>query len=280
VDDAYQLENVPLFKNIPSDQLEPLRKASVHQVYGAGAPIFRQGDIPKFMYIVERGLVDIILPTMSEDVTLASFEAGSFFGELAVFDHQPRTATARAATDTELLCIPHEVIADLVERHPAAAKQFMSVIIERLRSADEMLSRHIRNINEVADEKMSMGERIADHVAKFGGSWTFIILFWVFLAVWMLVNTTWILSAPPDPYPYIFLNLILSCIAALQAPVIMMSQNRQAAKDRLQVDQDYQVNIKAEFAIQQLHRKLDEMRAGLIQHRHAETEHWRKADRA
>ena len=279
MDDAYQLENVPLFRNIPSSQLEPLREAAVRERYSSGAAIFRQGDIPKHLYIVERGIVDIVLPTMSDDIILATFEAGSFFGELAVFDHQPRTATARAAADTELTCIPHEVIADLVERHPAAAKQFMSVIIERLRSADEMLSRHIRNINEVADEKMSMGERIADLVARFGGSWTFIICFWLFLALWMLVNTAWFLAAPPDPYPYIFLNLILSCIAALQAPVIMMSQNRQAAKDRLQADQDYQVNIKAEFAIQQLHRKLDEMRAGLIQHRHAETEHWRKSER-
>jgi CRP/FNR family cyclic AMP-dependent transcriptional regulator len=280
MNDAYQLENVPLFRNVSSSHLEPLREAAVRQAYSGGAAIFRQGDIPKYLYIVERGIVDIVLPTMSDDITLASFEAGSFFGELAVFDHQPRTATARAAGDTDLICIPHEVIAELIEHHPAAAKQFMSVIIERLRSADEMLSRHIRNINQVADEKMSMGERIADLVARFGGSWTFIISFWLFLAVWMIVNTLWILAAPPDPYPYIFLNLILSCIAALQAPVIMMSQNRQAAKDRLQADQDYQVNIKAEFAIQQLHRKLDEMRAGLIQHRHAETEHWRNSDRA
>ena len=216
---------------------------------------------------------------MSDDVTSASFEAGTFFGELAVFDHQPRTATARVAVDTHLICIPLEAIADLIERHPTAAKQFMSVVIERLRGADELLARHIRNINEVADEKMTLGERIADLVARFGGSWTFIILFWVFLALWMIVNTAWILAAPADPYPYIFLNLILSCIAALQAPVIMMSQNRQASKDRLQADQDYQVNIKAEFAIQQLHRKLDEMRASSMQHRHAETEHWRKGER-
>jgi uncharacterized membrane protein len=279
MNDVYQLENVPLFRNIPPSQLEPLRDAAVRQVYSSAAAIFRQGDIPKYLYIVERGIVDIVLPTMSNDITLASFEAGSFFGELAVFDHQPRTATARAAADTDLTCIPLEVIADLIERHPAAAKQFMSVIIERLRGADEMLSRHIRNVNQIADEKMSIGERIADLVARFGGSWTFIISFWLFLALWMIVNTAWILAGPPDPYPYIFLNLILSCIAALQAPVIMMSQNRQAAKDRLQADQDYQVNFKAEFAIQQLHRKLDEMRAGLIQHRHAETEHWRKAER-
>ena len=93
-----------------------------------------------------------------------------------------------------------------------------------------------------------------------------------------MTGAAWLLAAPPDPYPYIFLNLILSCIAALQAPVIMMSQNRQAAKDRLQADQDFAVNIKAEFAIQQLHRKLDEMRAGLIQHRHAEAEQWRRSE--
>jgi CRP/FNR family cyclic AMP-dependent transcriptional regulator len=277
--ETYELESVPIFRNIPASQLEPLRAAAVRQAYSSGAAIFRQADVPRYLYIVERGTVDIVLPTMTDDITLASFEAGSFFGELAVFDHQPRTATALAATDADLICIPLEAVADLIERHPTAAKQFMSVVIGRLRGADEMLSRHIRNINEVADQKMTMGERVADIVARFGGSWTFIICFWLFLALWMLVNTAWILAAPPDPYPYIFLNLILSCIAALQAPVIMMSQNRQAAKDRLQADQDYQVNIKAEFAIQQLHRKLDEMRASLLLHRHAETEHWRKLER-
>ena len=277
MDDDYRFEDVPLFRNVPPGQLAPLRDAATRQAYHSGAPIFRQGDIPKYLYIVERGTVDIVLPTMSEDdVTLATFETGSFFGELAVFDHQPRTAGARAVTDTNLILIPLYVIADVLEHHPAAAKQFMSVIIERLRGADEMLSRHIRNVNEIADQKMTLGERVADNVARFGGSWTFIITFGVFLAVWMGVNTTWLLTQPPDPFPYIFLNLILSCIAALQAPVIMMSQNRQASKDRLQADQDYQVNIKAELAIQQLHRKVDEMRASLNQHRQAELEHWRK----
>jgi len=217
---------------------------------------------------------------VADDITVATFEAGSFFGELGVFDNEPRTATARAIVDTSLICVPVNAMADLIENHPGAARQFMSVIIERLRSADEMLSRlKLRNVNEIADEKMSFGERIADLVARFGGSWTFIISFGVFLGIWMAVNTAWIMNAPPDPFPYIFLNLILSCLAALQAPVIMMSQNRQASKDRLQADQDYQVNIKAEFAIQQLHRKLDEMRASLTQHRRAELEHWRQNPR-
>jgi uncharacterized membrane protein len=264
MDESYPLEQLPVFRNVPADQLLPLRQAATHQRYSAGASIFRQGDIPKYFYVVASGAVDIVIPAVADDVIAATFEAGSFFGELGVFDKQPRTATARAEMDTDLVCIPLDAVADLLEYHPNAAKQFMSVIIERLRSADEMLSRlHLRNVNEIADEKMTFGERVADIVARFGGSWTFIIWFGVFLLAWMGVNTAILLANPPDPFPYIFLNLILSCLAALQAPVIMMSQNRQASKDRLQADQDYQVNIKAEFAIQQLHRKLDEMRAAM-----------------
>jgi CRP/FNR family transcriptional regulator, cyclic AMP receptor protein len=125
---------------------------------------------------------------------------------------------------------------------------------------------------------MTMGNHIADEVARFGGSWTFIISFGCVLAVYTAINV-WLGRQAWDPYPFILLNLFLSMLASVQAPVIMMSQNRQASKDRLQADQDYQVNIKAEFAIQQLHRKLDEMRASLMQHRRAELEHWQRTDR-
>jgi len=261
---AIEIERLPIFRNVPAEQLEPLRRSATRLTFMGGAGIFRQGDIPQYLYIVESGEVDIVLPAVGDDIIAATFETGSFFGELGVFDNQPRTATARATRETQLILVPLAALAELIENHPPAARQFMSVVIERLRRTDEMLSRlQIRNINEVADEKMTFGERIADMVARFGGSWTFIIWFGVFLLAWMGINTAILLAAPPDPFPYIFLNLILSCLAALQAPVIMMSQNRQAAKDRLQADQDYRVNIKAEFAIQQLHRKIDEMRASL-----------------
>ena len=268
MDESFDLEQLPIFRNVPAELLAPLQKASARLTFLGNAAIFRQGDIPQHLYIVESGSVDIVLPAVADEIIAATFEAGSFFGELGVFDNQPRTATARATCETRLICVPLAAVADLIENHPPATKQFMSVVIERLRRADELLSRlQIRNINEVADEKMTFGERVADMVARFGGSWTFIIWFGVFLLAWMGVNTAWLLAQPPDPFPYIFLNLILSCLAALQAPVIMMSQNRQAAKDRLQADQDYRVNIKAEFAIQQLHRKVDELRASLSHHR-------------
>jgi uncharacterized membrane protein len=274
--DQDSLQDVPLFRNVPAELLRPLRDAAVRQVYAAGAPIFTKGDRPEYLYIVERGVVDIVLPTLSDTVILATFEAGSFFGELAVFDRQPRTASAIAMTEAELTCIPHDAVAELVECHPAAAKQFISTIVARLRSADEMLSRHMRNVNEIVDEKMTFAERVADMVARFGGSWTFIMSFGAFLVLWMTVNAAWFWASPMDPYPYIFLNLILSCLAAIQAPVIMMSQNRQAAKDRLQADLEYQVNVKAEFAIQQLHHKVDEMRASMNLHRQADLERLRR----
>lgn len=266
--ETYPLETIPLFLNLPEAQLEPLREAALRHVYKSGEAIFNQGDLPEFLYIVEEGAVDIVLPGRGEEITLASFEAGSFFGELGVFDNEPRTATGRAAAETSLISIPLRVVATLLDNYPPAARRFVSVVIQRLRGADELLSRlQIRNVNDMADERMTFGTRVAELVARFGGSWTFIICFAAFLLLWAGVNSAYFSAHPLDPYPYIFLNLILSCIAALQAPVILMSQNRQAAKDRLQADQDFQINVKAEFAVQQLHRKLDELRSALIQRR-------------
>ena len=114
-----------------------------------------------------------------------------------------------------------------------------------------------RNINSQFERKLTFGERLADLVASFGGSWKFIILFAIVLALWIGLNTTQLLFRTFDPYPYILLNLCLSCLAAIQAPVIMMSQNRKEAKDRLRAEHDYKVNLKAELQIRQLHEKID-----------------------
>jgi uncharacterized membrane protein len=256
--DIDAVEDIPLFSQMPSEQLDVLARSAERRIYEAGDAIFRQGDMPEFLYAVESGAVEIVLPTRGEEIILASFEAGSFFGELGLFDSQRRTANARATARTSLLCVPLAVIASLVDRHPATARHFMGVIIQRLRSADELLSRlQIRNVNDLVDARMTFGERVADMVARFGGSWTFIICFGVFLAAWMAVNSVFLLARAPDPYPYIFLNLILSCIAALQAPIIMMSQNRQDKKDRLRGELDYDVNRRAETEIQGLAHKIN-----------------------
>jgi uncharacterized membrane protein len=139
-----------------------------------------------------------------------------------------------------------------VEQMPARERRVIEQIAQRLQVS--------RNINREFVDTRTFGQRLADQVAEFGGSWTFIILFGFFLLVWALVNSTLLMAHPVDPFPYIFLNLILSMIAALQAPVIMMSQNRQAARDRLAAANDYEVNLKAELEIMGLHEKFDYMR--------------------
>ena len=116
-----------------------------------------------------------------------------------------------------------------------------------------------KNIDTEFEGEWTLGERLADRIATFGGSWTFLIVFGFFLALWIGVNSFILYAHPPDPYPYILLNLILSCLAAIQAPIIMMSQNRQEAKDRLRSQHDYQVNLKAELEIRHLHEKLDHL---------------------
>jgi uncharacterized membrane protein len=120
----------------------------------------------------------------------------------------------------------------------------------------ELLS---RNVDAQFEQEWSLGERLADRIAVFGGSWTFLIAFGAFLALWIAMNSLVLFRRPPDPYPFILLNLVLSCLAAVQAPIIMMSQNRQEAKDRLRSQHDYQVNLKAELEIRQLHEKIDHL---------------------
>lgn len=116
-----------------------------------------------------------------------------------------------------------------------------------------------KNVENQLDQNWTLGERLADKIAIFGGSWAFLMCFATFLAIWIIVNTVVMVTHPADPYPFILLNLILSCIAAIQAPVIMMSQNRQEAKDRLRSQNDYKINLKAELEIQHLNEKLDHL---------------------
>src|SRR5512143_3291024 len=135
------------------------------------------------------------------------------------------------------------------EKLPPAAQDVLKSMGEQ-----KLLS---RNVDVEIEQKYTFGERLADRIAAFGGSWTFIIIFGAVLLVWITINSIALMSRPFDPYPYILLNMVLSCLAALQAPVIMMSQNRQEAKDRIRADHDYRVNLKAEIEIQQLHEKMD-----------------------
>ncbi len=148
-----------------------------------------------------------------------------------------------------------EYVRSLLEEDRGELSSLDEQVVTALRDQDLIAE----NLNTEFAERLTTGQRIADKVAAFGGSWTFIMIFGVIILVWMIVNAGILIAKPFDPYPYILLNLVLSTVAAMQAPVIMMSQNRQASKDRLQAEHDYRVNLKAELEVRLLHTKLDQL---------------------
>jgi CRP/FNR family cyclic AMP-dependent transcriptional regulator len=261
--DVDRLNRVPIFSSLDREDIRELAELcrTVHRE--DQALVFRQGDTPDAMYWVTEGKIVISVWTEdNEELLLATLEEGEFFGELGLLDGSPRTATAKAIGAVELIEIRKDALLDFLRRNPEAALSMMGEIARRLRGANALIEhRASRNVNELMEEKFTVGDRLADRLAQFGGSWAFLICFAVTLLSWMGLNSLESLLHPFDPYPFIFLNLILSCLAAIQAPIIMMSQNRQAKKDRLQADLDYQVNLKAELQIRSLHLKIDELRA-------------------
>lgn len=148
-----------------------------------------------------------------------------------------------------------DYVEDVLQQQRGELSKLETDVIDSLK-AHEVLA---RNVNTEFEQVLSIGERLADRVATFGGSWRFIIIFGSVLGVWIIVNSLVLIWRPFDPYPFILLNLVLSCLAAIQAPIIMMSQNRQEAKDRMRAEHDYQINLKAEIEIRQLHTKMDQL---------------------
>jgi CRP/FNR family transcriptional regulator, cyclic AMP receptor protein len=256
------------FQLLDDEELAELA-AHVDEVsFVAGETIFRAGDPGGVMHVMLSGRVEVsILDQDRRRVVLHALGPGEIFGELSLFDGEPRSATVVAVEPTRTFLVDREDLGRLFARRPHAALEVLAMLGRRLRATDLLLSERVaRNPNEVLDEKATFGDRIADGVARFGGSWSFISSFAVFLAVWVVANTVLLLGRkePFDPFPFILLNLFLSMLAAIQAPVIMMSQNRQDAKDRVRSELDYQVNLKAELEITQLHEKFDRIEQRLL----------------
>jgi len=263
-EEAQSLARVPLFKRLEPHELEHLAEDVAQVNYQAGETIFNEHDLGDGLYVVETGSVRIWV--MDEDVTevtLAELKPGDFFGELAVLDRGERSSSATALTDTHLHKLSSDAFQEFLIEHPDASIDVICEIAQRMRQTNLLVSkRAARNINAEMEQNATIGQRIADKVASFGGSWTFIIIYLSFLIAWMAFNTFVLIhyghgqdGAQFDPYPYILLNLMLSMTAALQAPIIMMSQNRAAEKDRLAAEQDFKVNLKSELMLEELIRK-------------------------
>jgi CRP/FNR family cyclic AMP-dependent transcriptional regulator len=251
------LKNVPLFALLDEEELAVLAGQVELRKFAARQRIYKLGDPPRQAYVVVSGLVRV--STVDEDqqeVLVDEPGHGDFFGFASMIDETPHQTSAIALDDTVCVEVDRHDISVLLQRKPLAGMDLLTTLGRQFHAAQKLVRvRSMRNPNEVIEEEATWGDHIADAVARFGGSWAFILSFLASLAVYICINAFLGRSAW-DPYPFILLNLFLSMLAAVQAPVIMMSQNRQDTKDRLRGELDYDVNRRAESEIQGLSRKL------------------------
>ncbi|PYL13691.1 MAG: hypothetical protein DMF43_04205 [Verrucomicrobia bacterium] len=254
------LRQVPLFESLDDDAAKQLCDLLETLDCEKQKVLFRAGEAGDAMYIIERGKVRISVDaTNGRELTLTELGRGDFFGEMALLgDGQPRSANATASEESRLAVLSRQHFLSFIMRgNPNVALEMMTALANRLRHTDELL-RHsaTRNVNVEEAARLTFADRAADIIAEFGGSWKFILSGVVFLNAWVLLNTWLLMDKGFDPYPYLFLCVVLNMLQAVQAPIIMMSQNRQAHKDRLRSDLDYQLNLKNELALQEILERL------------------------
>jgi CRP/FNR family transcriptional regulator, cyclic AMP receptor protein len=256
--DPEELRHVPLFELLDNDEAAVLAAQVEIRKFAARQRIFKAGESGEHGYVVMSGKIRVY--TTDEDqqeVVVDEPEHGDFFGFASMLQQTMHQTSAMATEDSACLEIGRDDLTTLLTKRPMAGLDMLTMQARQFHAAQKLVrSRVNRNPNEVIEEQATWGERVADAVAGFGGSWTFIIIFLVALVVYSAVNII-LGNRAWDPYPFILLNLFLSMLAAIQAPVIMMSQNRQDSKDRLRSELDFDVNRRAESEIQALSNKLN-----------------------
>jgi len=256
--DPQELRHVPLFSLLDDDELAVLSQQVELRDFTANQRIYRAGDPSASAFVVMSGAVDVTLVDEDgQEVVFSSPRHGDFFGFASMLEATKHQTSAVATEATTCLEVDRNDIEALLAKKPLAGIDMLTVLAREIHSAQTVIrARAMRNPNELLDEQETFGERIADRVASFGGSWSFIISFGIILVSYTLLSNLMGDKKSWDPYPYILLNLFLSMLAAIQAPVIMMSQNRQDHKDRVRSELDFDVNRRAESEIQALARKL------------------------
>jgi CRP/FNR family cyclic AMP-dependent transcriptional regulator len=252
------LRSVPLFASLTDAAATELRNLLTTINVSANTQLFQKGEIGNAMYLIEKGRVRIsITDEDRHEITLAELAQGDFFGEMSIIDGRNRSADANVIEDARLAVLSRPNFLNFVLANPDVALGMLGAFSDRLRRTDELLrSRVSRNVNEEERKRATMADRAADMIAEFGGSWKFIGVSIGLIVFWIIFNS-YILFNGFDPKPYQMLNLVLAVIAGMQAPIIMMSQNRQGEKDRLRADLDYRVNLKNELSLAEVLRRLD-----------------------
>jgi len=259
--DVETIRAVSLFASLDRKAADELCRFLSIQDYPTSAIVFRSRDPGDSMYVIEQGKVRIsITDADGHQVILAELGPGDFFGEMSMLDGHGRSADATVTEDARLARLTRQDFLNFMVSDPRIALEMLTAVTRRLRRTDDLLRHRVaRNLNEVEAAQMTPADRAADTIAEFGGSWKFIISFMMILVLWVVVNTWLFIVHAFDPPPYLLLSTALNIIAALQAPIIMMSQNRQAYKDRLRANLDYQLNLKNELLLSEIVHRLDDL---------------------
>ncbi len=262
------LADVELFEHVSEDDRARLAEFIDFRQLAAGETLFQTGEPGESLYVVKSGEVELFIKdTAGQKILLAIADVGEVFGELALLDRGPRTATALALADTELLELDRDDLLLLFQKSPNAALRLLAAMGHMTRKADELLRTRVsRNANEEAEEKISALQRIADWISWFSGSMSFLLLNAIWFVIWIALNTLPLGVPQFDPYPFGLLTMIVSLEAIFLSCFVLISQNRQAEKDRVRSDIEYVVNIKAELEVAHLHEKTDRIYTEMLEH--------------
>jgi len=264
---AQMLADVELFEHVSEEDRVRLAEFIDVRSLSGGETLFRTGEPGESLYVVRSGQVELFIrDTAGQRIALTIAETGEVFGELALLDRGPRTATAVALTDTELLELDRDDLLMLFQKSPNAALRLLAAMSHMTRKADELLRTRVsRNANEEVEETISPLQRVADWISWFSGSMTFLAVNVLWFVVWISVNV-WQFHIPQfDPFPFGLLTMIVSLESIFLSCFVLISQNRQAEKDRVRSDIEYEVNIKAELEIAHLHEKTDRIYAEMLE---------------
>lgn len=250
-----------IFETLGTDDRRLLAQVAHHLSIEANQTLFQTGEPGDALYVVERGAVELFIKdNTGQKIILKAAGAGDFFGEISLLDNKSRTATAVALTDCELLRLNRENLLDVFRQKPETGLRMLAMTGARLREADKLLRSNVaRNANQMMDEKLSTLERLTDWFAWFSGSLQFLALTALWFGVWIAVNTLPLGVPQFDPFPYGLLTMIVSLEAIFLSCFVLISQNRQAEKDHIRADIEYEVNVKAEMEVAQLHEKTDRL---------------------
>ena len=262
--DAALLAGVPFFQYLDADEREVLARQLDEVRIPAGQLVFQANDPGGTLFVIREGSVEVFIKDETgERFVLETPGPGEVFGEISFLDGGSRTASVVVVEDLDALAVDRDDLSHLFRAHPEAGLDIIAAMGKRLRRSVELLRNTAsRNVNTEVEDRRTTVERAADWIAAFSGSITFLMLHIVFFAAWVLLNTNWLPGWKPpmfDPFPFGLLTMVVSLEAIILSVFVLLSQNRQVAKDRIRGDIEYEVNLKAELEIAQLHEKMDRL---------------------